>query len=128
VRALALRSAEAAKDIKSLISTSAAQVRQGVDLVTRTGDSLRRIIAQVGRLNALVVDIANGAKEQATGLSEVNTAINEMDKITQQNAAIADQSTQSSRRLDHEARQLTELVGRFQFEGAPAQVPRKLAA
>ena len=128
VRALALRSAEAAKDIKSLISTSAGQVRRGVDLVTRTGESLKRIIAQVGRLNALVVDIANGAKEQATGLSEVNTAINEMDRMTQQNAAMAEQSTQASRRLDREARQLTDLIGRFRVEGAATARKRDLAA
>ena len=107
VRGLALRSADAAKEIKGLISTSTAQVEQGVELVTQTGGSLQRIIQQVAEVNRTVAEIANGYQEQATGLSQVNAAINQMDQITQQNASMAEQSTEVSRRLAEEAERLT---------------------
>ncbi|MDD2706228.1 MAG: methyl-accepting chemotaxis protein, partial [Acidocella sp.] len=93
VRALAQRSADAAKEIKALISTSGAQVETGVKLVGETGHALSRIVAQVERLNTLVTDIAGSAAEQATGLAEVNTAVNQMDQVTQQNAAMVEEST-----------------------------------
>ncbi len=114
VRALAQRSADAAKEIKSLISTSTAQVGQGVQLVGETGKSLERIIAQVAEINRMVSDIAAGAQEQSTGLNQVNTAINQMDQMTQQNAAMAEQSTAASQSLSQEAQRLSGLVGQFQ--------------
>jgi methyl-accepting chemotaxis protein len=89
VRALALRSADAAKEIKALISTSTTQVDQGSRLVSTTGQALKRIAEQVAELNAVVSNIAEGAKEQASGLGEINTAIGQMDKMTQQNAEMA---------------------------------------
>jgi methyl-accepting chemotaxis protein len=92
VRALAQRSAEAAKEIKGLISASSAQVVHGVRLVAETGESLERILAQMGEINTVVAGIAAGAKERATGLAEVNVAINRMDQMTQQNAAMVDES------------------------------------
>lgn len=87
VRALAQRSAEAAKEIKGLIQASSSQVASGVDLVGQTGKALERIVTQVADINGVVVEIAASAKEQATGLAEVNTAVNQMDQVTQQNAA-----------------------------------------
>ena len=114
VRALAQRSAEAAKEIKGLISASTTQVDHGVKLVAETGKSLERIMAQVAEINDVVGDIAAGAKEQATGLDEVNTAINQMDQVTQQNAAMVEESTAASHSLSQETAQLSELVGQFQ--------------
>ena len=99
VRALAQRSAEAAKQIKGLISASSTQVESGVKLVAETGKSLERIMAQVGEINAVVGEIAAGAQEQATGLEQVNSAINQMDQVTQQNAAMVEQSTAASHSL-----------------------------
>jgi len=120
VRALAQRSAEAAKEIKGLISTSATQVDHGVKLVGETGKSLERIMAQVTEINDVVGAIAAGAKEQATGLDEVNSAVNQMDQVTQQNAAMVEQSTAASRSLSQETAQLAGLVGQFRIGQASA--------
>jgi methyl-accepting chemotaxis protein len=114
VRALAQRSAAAAKEIKALISTSGQEVASGVKLVGETGKALDRIVEQVAKVNALVVDIAASAQEQATGLNQVNTAVNQMDQVTQQNAAMVEQSTAASHSLAAEAEEWTRLVSRFQ--------------
>jgi methyl-accepting chemotaxis protein len=114
VRALAQRSADAAKEIKSLISASTTQVDHGVKLVAETGKSLERIMAQVTEINTVVAEIAAGAKEQSTGLAEVNTAINQMDQVTQQNAAMVEESTAASHTLSQETVQLSDLVSQFQ--------------
>ena len=127
VRALAQRSAEAAKEIKALIFTSTTQVKDGVDLVGQTGDALARIVGQVAQISALVSEIAASAQEQATGLSQVNTAVNQMDQVTQQNAAMVEQTTAASHSLAEESQQLADLVARFQVgerragTGRPAQ-------
>ncbi len=115
VRALAQRSAEAAKEIKELISTSSAQVEQGVDLVGQTGKALATIVTQVGEITNLVSEIAASAREQSTGLVEVNTAVNQMDQVTQQNAAMVEQSTAASHNLALEAEELARLVGQFKL-------------
>jgi methyl-accepting chemotaxis protein len=115
VRALAQRSAEAAKEIKTLIFTSSAQVGAGVDLVGETGKALARISAQVTQVNSAVANIAASATEQATGVAEVNTAINQMDQVTQQNAAMVEQTTAASHSLAKEAEKLADLIGRFSF-------------
>jgi methyl-accepting chemotaxis protein len=115
VRALAQRSAEAAKEIKGLISASTGQVDQGVKLVAQTGNSLERIMAQVSEINIVVIEIAAGSKEQSAGLDEVNAAINRMDQATQQNAAMVEQSTAASRSLSAETGQLSELIGQFRI-------------
>ena len=119
VRALAQRSAEAAKEIKGLISTSSAQVGRGVELVAETGKALQRIMTQVSELNSVIVDIAAGAHEQSTGLEQVNAAIGQMDLVTQQNASMVEESTAASHSLSKETNQLADLVGRFQV-GQPA--------
>jgi methyl-accepting chemotaxis protein len=129
VRALAQRSADAAKEIKTLISASGAQVATGVRLVGETGQALTRIVAQVNRLNGLVTSIAASAKEQSTGLAEVNTAMNQMDQVTQQNAAMVEQSTAASHALAGEATELARLVGQFQTGAAAMKsAPRKVPA
>jgi methyl-accepting chemotaxis protein len=122
VRALAQRSADAAKEIKSLILESGQQVETGVKLVGETGRALARIAEQVQRLNGLVSGIAASAEEQATGLQQVNAAVNQIDQVTQQNAAMVEQSTSASHSLVHEAEALAGLVRRFQLgEGAETQ-------
>jgi methyl-accepting chemotaxis protein len=113
VRALAQRSAEAAKEIKALISASTTQVASGVELVGETGKALDRIAAQVTEINAIVAEIAASAQEQATALAEVNTAVNQMDQMTQQNAAMVEESTAASHSLAEEAEKLTSLVSQF---------------
>ena len=113
VRALAQRSSDAAREIKALISASAQQVETGVSLVGETGKALNRIIEQVNRLNALVVDIAASAKEEATGLNEVNNAVNLMDQTTQQNAAMVEETTAAGHNLAKEAEALISLISRL---------------
>ena len=121
VRALAQRSAEAAKEIKGLISTSSRQVGEGVELVGQTGEALQRIVVQVAEITSLVSEIAASAQEQSTGLSQVNTAVNQMDQTTQQNAAMVEQSTAASHALAKEAEDLSRLVGRFQIGGVSGE-------
>ncbi len=128
VRALAQRSADAAKEIKTLISASGQQVESGVKLVGETGKALGRIAEQVARLNSLVSDIAASAQEQATGLNQVNTAVNQMDQVTQQNAAMVEQSTAASHSMAAEAEELARLVGQFLIgEIAAAKVVEQAA-
>jgi methyl-accepting chemotaxis protein len=122
VRALAQRSADAAKEIKALISASTQQVESGVKLVNETGQALGRIVTQVSQLNNLVAELAASAKEQATGLGEVNAAVNQMDQVTQQNAAMVEQATAASHGLSGEAQELARLVGQFRI-GESAAVP-----
>lgn len=122
VRALAQRSAEAAKEIKSLISTSTEQVNQGVGLVGQTGEVLELIARQVTEMSDLVGKIAESAQEQSTGLAEVNTAVNQMDQVTQQNAAMVEQSTAASHSLAREADELARLIARFKLGNAPVQI------
>ncbi|GBQ08155.1 methyl-accepting chemotaxis protein [Acidiphilium acidophilum] len=124
VRALAQRSASAAKEIQGLISASGQQVAVGVRLVGETGQALGRIADQVARLNVLITDIAASASEQSTGLHEVNVAVNQMDQVTQQNAAMVEQATAASHGLSSEAAELARLVEGFvigDVEPAPAR-------
>jgi len=115
VRALAQRSADAAKDVKSRITASSEQVDVGVGLVSETGAALQRIIASIAEINGLVADIATSAEQQASGLQQVNTAVAEMDGVTQQNAAMVEEATAASRSLAAEADQLATQLGRFQL-------------
>ncbi len=118
VRALAQRSAEAAKEIKALIAASSGHVKDGVGLVGETGQALTAIVERVSEINGLMAEITASAQEQATALTQVNTAINQMDQTTQQNAAMVEQSTAASHNLSREAEELAGLVGKFQVSGA----------
>jgi methyl-accepting chemotaxis protein len=117
VRALAQRSADAAKEIKALILTSVKQVDAGVGLVGETGAALSRILGQVAEIDAAVASIAASAVAQASGLAEVSTAVNQMDQVTQQNAAMVEQSTAAARALADETRELVRLTSRFRLGG-----------
>jgi methyl-accepting chemotaxis protein len=122
VRALAQRSATAAKEIKALISSSGLQVKSGVELVGETGKALGRILVQVAEINDIVINIAASAQEQATALNEVNSAINQMDQVTQQNAAMVEEATAASHGMSEETEELARLIGRFQIgQDAPAR-------
>ncbi len=129
VRALAQRSADAAREIKTLISASTAQVGSGVSLVGQTGEALQRIVGRVAEIDGLVSEIAASAQEQATGLQQVNTAVNQMDQVTQQNAAMVEESTAASHSLAQEAESLATSVARFRIgDDAPAAPARPAPA
>ncbi|MGB8279152.1 MAG: methyl-accepting chemotaxis protein [Methylovirgula sp.] len=115
VRDLAHRSAEAAKEIKNLIAASAGHVDCGVARVGETGAALAEIVAQVVEINSVIGDIANSARTQATGLHEITSAVAAMDKVTQQNAAMVEESTAASQKLAEEAALLAGLVDHFEL-------------
>ncbi len=117
VRALAQRSAEAARDIKGLISGSAQHVELGVHLVGETGEALDAIISQVAEIGALVEGIATAAVDQAASISKVNVTMGELDRMTQQNAAMVEESAAASRNLSGQAANLANLVSRFRGAG-----------
>jgi methyl-accepting chemotaxis protein len=119
VRALAQRAADAAKEIKALVTTSMQQVERGVSLVGATGAALERIQTGVTDINMAISEIAASAAEQATGLAEVNTAVNLMDQTTQQNAAMVEQSTAATHSLAHETEALNRAVERFRIDAVP---------
>ncbi|THF52423.1 HAMP domain-containing methyl-accepting chemotaxis protein [Allorhizobium terrae] len=118
VRELAQRSAGAAKDIKSLITKSGDEVAAGVRLVTATGEALNRIRDHVVDINTQVHEIANAAKEQSHKLQEVNSAVGQMDQVTQRNAAMVEETTASTNRLADDAANLARLIGHFKLEPA----------
>ncbi|ADG12220.1 methyl-accepting chemotaxis protein [Caulobacter segnis] len=128
VRALAQRSADAAKEIKTLISTSSQQVNQGVSMVGQTGEALQAIVSKVGEIDALVGEIASSGQEQATGLNQVNAAVNQMDQTVQQNAAMVEQSTAAAHSLKGEAGNLLKMIGRFRVGGAAVAAPTSSAS
>ncbi len=123
VRALAQRSAEAAKEIKSLLQTSRAQVEQGVKLVAETGTSLDRIVDRVAQVNTVVTEIAASAQSQAAGLQQVNTAVGQMDQTTQQNAAMSEESTAATRTLAGQSQELANIVAGFTTRALRAVLP-----
>ena len=113
VRALAQRSADAAKEIRGLIQASSGQVSAGVGLVGETGEVLRQIAMQIGAIDGIVSEIASSAQEQAAALSQVNATVNQMDQMTQQNAAMVGQTAAATGSLVGDAEELARLIGRF---------------
>ncbi len=118
VRELAQRSANAAKEIKTLINSSASEVENGVSLVRSTGEALLEIETLVNNVSGHVNTIATAAREQATALQEINTSVNHMDQMTQQNAAMVEETTAASGTLAEESRQLRTMLAKFKLEGA----------
>jgi PAS domain S-box-containing protein len=117
VRELAQRSAQAAKEIKGLIQNSSQEVSTGVRLVSETGEALRTIQENIIAVNDHMEAITSSAKEQATGLSEVNSAVNQMDQVTQQNAAMVEETNAASATLAQETARLRQLIEGFQLSG-----------
>jgi methyl-accepting chemotaxis protein len=125
VRALAQRSSAAAREIADLISASGENVGRGVALVGQTGDALKKIFETVTDIANHVSEIAVSAQEQSTGLAEINTAVNQLDQVTQQNAAMFEQTTAASNALSREAQVLNDTMTRFRIRstGATSAVP-----
>ena len=131
VRALAQRSADAAKDIKTLITASGGLVSDGVALVESSGDALRQIVVEVTAVSRLVDGIADAAQNQASGIAEISTMVARMDEFTQNNASMVEQSSASTLSLSEETVHLMRRLARFRLDGAPgAEVaePRAAAA
>ena len=129
VRALAQKSAEAAKQIKTLVTTSSQQVDAGANLVNAAGESLQRIVAQVAEITDAVAEMATAAKEQANGLNEVNAGINLVDKNVQQNSAMAQDCAAATRLLSQQTTELVNLTARFDLgDRSDAGAERRRAA
>jgi methyl-accepting chemotaxis protein len=128
VRALAQRSADAAKDIKQLVKNSSQQVDTGVKLVGRTGNALELIVTKVAEVTSLALLISKATASQSIGLQQINAAVGEMDKNTQQNAAMVEEATAAANGLSSEANQLTTLVNRYEIGSARAAAPRSGSA
>jgi len=116
VRELAQRSAGAAQDIKNLIEKSSSEVEAGVRLVRATGDALQGIATDVDGVNEMIEAISNAAQEQSIGLGECNTAVSQMDRFTQHNAAMVEETTATTHHLSAEAEKLMRLVSRFTLD------------
>lgn len=128
VRALAQRSAEAAKEIKTLIASSSSQVERGVKLVAETGGALKTIAVKVSEIDTLISEIAKSSQEQATGLNQVNVAVNQMDQVTQQNAVMVEQATAAASNLRSEAGERERLVARFETGAKTVSARPQLAS
>ena len=115
VRTLAQRSSDTAMEIKTLIGKSSSQVDHGAELVRKAGDALQSIVERVTHISGLVTEIAQSAAEQSSGLEEINTGVVQLDQVTQQNAAMVEQSTAASHMLKSNSEQLGEIVGGFQI-------------
>jgi methyl-accepting chemotaxis protein-1 (serine sensor receptor) len=115
VRALARRSAEAAKEIKGLIDTSVQRVEAGSQQVGDAGDTMRRIVEQVGRVTDLIGEIHGATVEQSSGIEQVNQAVSALDTGTQQNAALVEESAAAAESLRQQAQQMTQAVSVFKL-------------
>jgi methyl-accepting chemotaxis protein len=120
VRALAQRSAQAAKDIKDLISNSNGQVREGVDLVNQAGAALIEIVDSIKDVAGVVADIASASTEQATGIEQVNKALTQMDEVTQQNSALVEENAATAKTLEQQAKAMDERIAFFRLGDAGA--------
>ncbi|HHW76344.1 MAG TPA: hypothetical protein GX399_04805, partial [Xanthomonadaceae bacterium] len=116
VRKLAQRSADAAKEIKSLITDSVAKVEDGGQLVERSGQTLKEIVVSIKKVSDIVAEIATASREQASGIDQVNRAILQMDQVTQQNAALVEQTAAASQAMGEQARDLQNLMGFFKLD------------
>lgn len=128
VRSLAQRSANAAKDIKALISDSVSKISNGNELVDRSGSTMKDIVVSIKRVHDLMADIASASAEQATGINEVNQAVNQMDEMTQQNAALVEEAAAASESLLAQAEQLYDHVAMFRLPDQDTSVPSPLKA
>jgi methyl-accepting chemotaxis protein len=117
VRSLAQRSSQAAKDIKDLITNSSGQVQEGVDLVNKAGSALTEILESIKKVAGIVSDIASASAEQATGIDQINTALTQMDEVTQQNSALVEQNAAAAKALEGQSEAMDRQVSFFRLEG-----------
>ena len=115
VRRLASRSAEAAKEIKSLIGASVEKVEAGARQVDIAGASMADIVSQVQRVSSMITEISNAAGEQSTGIGQVGDAVAQLDQVTQQNAALVEESAAAAESLRTQAANLAEAVRVFKL-------------
>ena len=128
VRELAQRSADAAKEIKQLITSSGEEVKAGADLVDQTGAALETIVSEVAEINEHVTAIASAANEQSAGLREINQTVNSIDQSTQQNAAVAEQSTAASFSLKEQVTRIDDMLKEFGTQNSTTRVRKKVAS
>jgi methyl-accepting chemotaxis protein len=124
VRSLAGRSAEAAREIKTLINASVEKVDNGAQLVREAGNTMEHIVQSVQKVTDVIGEIASAAAEQSVGIAQVNTAVNQLDKMTQQNAALVEQSAAAAHSLNDQASHLLEAVATFKLDGGHAVAPQ----
>jgi len=118
VRTLAQRSAQAAREIKSLISDSVAKVDSGSQQVSEAGRTMDEIVERVKRVNDLIGEISGSTTEQSSGITQVNQAVAQLDQMTQQNAALVEQSAAAAQSLQDQSQKLAEAVARFRLNAA----------
>ncbi|MEN0039457.1 MAG: methyl-accepting chemotaxis protein [Cellvibrio sp.] len=123
VRTLAQRSANAAKDIKALISDSVQKIDNGNQLVGKSGDTMKEIVSAIKRVNDIMAEIAAASAEQSTGIEEVSTAVSQMDEMTQQNAALVEEAAAAAESMQSQADQLTRSVAQFRLSDDQARNP-----
>jgi methyl-accepting chemotaxis protein len=117
VRSLAGRSAEAAKEIKSLITTSVERVEQGTELVAKAGESMARIVSSVKRVQDIIGDMTAASAEQADGIAQINAAVSSLDQMTQQNAALVEESAAAASSMKDQAQRLAQVMAAFRTQG-----------
>jgi methyl-accepting chemotaxis protein len=127
VRTLAQRSSQAAKDIKDLITSSTSRVSEGVELVNKAGASLAEIVESIKKVADIVSEIANASNEQATGIDQINTALTQMDEVTQQNSALVEENAAAAKALQQQSAGMDEQVSFFRV-GETAPAPQRSAA
>jgi methyl-accepting chemotaxis protein len=128
VRNLALRSAKAAKEIKTLIQDSVCKVTEGTKLVDESGNMLAEIVLRVTKVTDVMTQIANASRAQASGIEQVNQAITAMDEVTQQNAALVEEASAAAQTLTEQASNLAQLIARYQVgDGNADETPRAAA-
>jgi methyl-accepting chemotaxis protein len=126
VRNLASRSAEAAKEIKTLIQDSVGKVTEGTKLVDESGKALAEIVVRVKKVTDVMAEIASSSREQASGIEQVNKAITMMDDVTQQNAALVEEASAAAQALTEQASNLTQLIARYRVgEGTADEASRQ---
>ena len=128
VRSLAQRSADAAKEIKSLISASVERVEHGTQLVDRAGETMTEIVSSIARVTDIMGEISAASTEQSTGVSQIGDAISQMDQATQQNAALVEESAAAAESLKDQAQQLVQVVAVFKLAGRAAPTDARAAA
>jgi methyl-accepting chemotaxis protein len=135
VRSLAQRSAQAARDIKDLITNSSMQVQEGVELANKAGASLTEIVASIKQVAEIVAEIASASAEQSTGIDQVNIALTRMDEVTQQNSALVEENAAAAKALERQSQAMDEHVNVFRLgemqadrDASPQAVTRERSA
>jgi len=127
VRSLAQRSAQAAKDINNLITSSSGQVEEGVELVNKAGASLTEIVDSIKQVAEIVSDIATASGEQSSGIEQVKVSLNQMDDVTQQNSALVEENTAAAKALEQQSRAMEQRVRFFQLDEVRSEAPPAMA-